>query len=166
MQIKDQETMSLLEGLADHINNNVRNRYLRPAMQTMNISDREWALIDSVSEKSEYYRLQGYHFDELYERLHALAHFVRSADENLRPRLRQILHGSAGSAQDRVVRDMTINNFPANLDILRDSLIRVFRHVARIDEESHPGQPPAYRRSGIREDLKLLLGVDAEALEP
>ncbi len=99
MQIKDSEVMSIIESIGDHYRTNIGNRYVRGAFRILSIDQNSWNVIESITEKSEYYSIQGYHFDELYERILAMAVFVYHARRELQPQLRTMLSSYAsGSA--------------------------------------------------------------------
>ena len=149
--------MSKLDGIADHLTNNLRNRFLRQALQTMQLTSQEWSLVDSVSEKAEYFKVQGYHFDELYDRVHALGRFVNLAKRQLRPKLRSLLHESSQAGRDRVIREMTINNFSSNIDVLADLIMDLFVHALRIDEREHPGGDGVYKTHMAFRDIEDLI---------
>jgi hypothetical protein len=118
VQIKDGEVMSIIDSIGAHYRTNIGNRYIRGAFRVLSVDPATWNTIESVTEKSEYYALQGYHFDELYERVLALAQFVYHARRELQPQLRMMLKSSAGaipSGNERILRDMAVNNFASNL---------------------------------------------------
>jgi hypothetical protein len=149
-QIKDNEALTLIERIADHFNNNLYNRYLRQAYGAMALDQQSWALIENLMDKSDYYRLQGYHYDELYDRVLALARFVYHARREIQPHLRSILQRSGGptgsSPNERILREMAVNNFASNLNLLSDLTNKLFSRVAELDEEDHKGDRPMYRR--------------------
>lgn len=159
MQVKDEDVFALIEALGGHFRANLFNRYLRQALLTITIDRATWSLIEQVTEKSEYYRLQGYHLDELYDRILALARFVYSARREIQPHLRSLLArqgspaGITMSGNDRVLREMSVNNFASNLNILADMIDKLYQKVAEIDRSQARGAMPAYAR--IRELQEL-----------
>jgi hypothetical protein len=149
-QIKDNETLTLIERIADHFNNNLYNRYLRQAYTAMTLDQHAWTLIENLIDKSDYYKLQGYHYDELYDRVLALARFVYHSRREIQPHLRSILQRaggpSGGSPNERILREMAVNNFASNLNLLSDLTNKLFSRVAELDEEDHKNDRPVYRR--------------------
>jgi hypothetical protein len=147
-QTKDEQVLSLIESIGQHYRTNIGNRYVRNAFRFLQLEDKEWALIESVTEKAEYYEYQGYHLDELYERVLALARFVYHARRELAPQLRARLSsyssGPGPLGNDRVLRDMAVNNFGANLSILADLVNELYERVVRIDDDSSRGRKPVY----------------------
>jgi len=149
MQIKDGEVMSLIESIGAHYRTNIGNRYIRGAFRVLPIDQNAWNVIESVTEKSEYYALQGYHFDELYERILALAVFVYHARRELQPQLRTMLSsyasGSIPSGNERILRDMAVNNFASNLSILADLVNKLYTRAVELDMEAHQHGRPVYQ---------------------
>lgn len=149
-QVKDNETLTLIEQIADHFNSNLYNRYLRQAYGAMTLEQHSWNLIENLMDKSDYYRLQGYHFDELYDRVLALARFVYHARREIQPHLRSILQRAGGptgsSPNERILREMAVNNFASNLNLLSDLTNKLFSRVAELDDEVHKKDRPVYKR--------------------
>jgi hypothetical protein len=115
----------------------------------ISLDQRTWNLLESVTEKSNYYMLQGYHFDELYDRILALAEFVYHARRELAPQLRMMLSSTTGAAlpsgNERILRDMAVNNFASNLSILADLVNKLYTRVVGLDVEAHRHAVPAYK---------------------
>lgn len=149
MQIKDGEVMTLIDSIGAHFRTNLGNRYIRGAFRVMPISQAAWNTIESVTEKSEYYQLQGYHLDELYERILALAEFVYHARRELQPQLRMMLTASGSrsvaTGNERVLRDMAVNNFTSNLSILADLINKLYTRTVELDMEAHRHGQPVYK---------------------
>jgi hypothetical protein len=162
-QVNDREVLTFLDAIANHYRNNLNNRYLRQAMVVMSLDNVTWSLIESVTEKGDYYTYQGYHFDELYERVLALARFVYHARREVEPQLRTILgrvgtpgsHRSTGS--DRVLREMAVNNFASNLSILSDLIDKLYQRIVTLDTESHKNDVPVYKRMRALNELGRFL---------
>ncbi|MFP3959061.1 MAG: hypothetical protein ACLFUX_02735 [Spirochaetaceae bacterium] len=151
MPVKDNETLTLIEQIADHFNNNLYNRYLRQAYGLMTLDGHSWNVIENLMDQSGYYQLQGYHYDELYDRVLALARFIYHARREIQPHLRSILSraGSPAAANpnERILREMAVNNFASNLNILSDLTNKLYSRVAELDEAEHKGDRPVYRRN-------------------
>jgi len=149
MQIKDGEVMSIIDSIGAHYRTNIGNRYIRGAFRVLAIEQSSWNIIESVTEKSEYYSLQGYHFDELYERILALAEFVYQARRELQPQLRMMLSsyasGSVPTGNERILRDMAVNNFGSNLGILADLVNKLYTRTVELDIEAHKHGSPVYK---------------------
>ncbi len=152
MQVKDEEVFGLIDEMGNHFQANLNNRYLRQAIMSMVVDRQSWNLIEQFTEKSSYYRLQGYHLDELYDRILAMARFVHFGRREIQPHLRSLLSrlgspaGISMSGNDRVLREMSLNNFSSNLNILADMIDRLFQKVVAIDMQMHRHGVPAYKR--------------------
>lgn len=148
MQTKDGEIMGVIDSIGEHYRTNIGNRYIRAAFRVLPLEQRTWNVIESVTEKSNYYALQGYHFDELYERILALAEFVYHARRELQPQLRMML-SSGGRAlpagNERILRDMAVNNFASNLSILADLVNKLYTRTVELDIEAHRHSTPVYQ---------------------
>lgn len=145
MQIKTPEVYSMIEAIGHHYKNNISNRFTRGALSLLVLDNATWNQIEELTEKSDNYRYQGYHLDELYGLILAMARFIAAARKQGTQTLR---YGSIDklNAQDRVLRDMVVNNFASNLNILADSVNRLYVKVVEIDKEAAAGRQPVYTR--------------------
>ena len=152
MAIKDPDVFRLIEKIGDHYQNNVSNRFIRKALVVLELQQSEWDRLDTLTSKAEYYKQQGFQFDELYEMILASAHFVHQARMKLLPNLKGMI-AQGGTEQDRVLRDMAAQNFPVNLEILSDLINELYMKVAGIDKASHEKKRPVYERIPELKDL-------------
>ena len=152
MAIKDPDVFRLIEKIGDHYQNNVSNRFIRKALVVLELQQSEWDRLDNLTTKAEYYKQQGFQFDELYEMILASAHFVHQARMKLLPNLKGMI-AQGGTEQDRVLRDMAAQNFPVNLEILSDLINELYMKVAGIDKASHDKKRPVYERIPELKDL-------------
>lgn len=147
MQVKSAEIFSLIETIGQHYRNNIANRYTRRAMTSLALEPGTWAHIESLTEKSDNYRFQGYHFDELYNQILAIARLIYTVRKEIVPNLRILLSaGGPMTAQDRVFRDMAVNNFGANLKILADYVNELYVKTVALDKEAAVGKQPLFQR--------------------
>jgi hypothetical protein len=145
MQVKNTEIFSLIETIGQHYRNNVGNRFLRRALSSMILEPGNWTHIETLTEKSENYRYQGFHYDELYQQIIAIARFIYEARTSILPNLRHLVGPFAGD-KDRVYLEMAINNFGANLQILADYVNELYIKTVSLDKESSGEKPAAYTR--------------------
>jgi hypothetical protein len=149
MQTKDKVILELIESIGEHYRTNLGNRFIRNEFSILPIDASVWSLIESVTEKSQYYALQGYHLDELYDRILALAQFVYHARRELQPQLRARLtarsKGPGPSGNERILRDMAVNNFAPNLSIMADMVNKLYTRAVEVDMESHRHKTPVYK---------------------
>jgi hypothetical protein len=141
MQIKNPEVYSLIETIGHHFRTNISNRFTRTALALLVLDNATWNHIEELTEKSANYRYQGYHLDELYMLILAMARFVNAA----RKQTVQVLRMGSGAdrlgSQDRVLRDMVVNNFGSNLNILADSVNKLYVKVVEIDKDEAGRSP-------------------------
>ncbi|MFW5688856.1 MAG: hypothetical protein ACOC1U_04715 [Spirochaetota bacterium] len=161
MQTKDEEIFNLIDSIGQHYRTNLGNRYVRNAFSVLPLDAKEWGLIESVTEKAEYYRYQGYHMDELYERILALARFIYHGRRELAPQLRARLStyssGPGPLGTDKILRDMAVNNFASNLSILADLVNQLYQRTVQIDQELARGKTPVYKKMRELEELGTYL---------
>jgi hypothetical protein len=145
MQIKNPEILASVEGIAEHFKTNISNPYMRRGLSSMVLDPGTWNLIEELTEKYENYRYQGYHFDELYGQILALARFIYQARRELLPNIRFLAGGGArGANSDKVFRDMAVANFGPNLKILADKVNELYVSVAAIDRENAGPRGPVF----------------------
>ena len=146
MQIKNPEIFAAVEGIGEHFRSNISNRFTRRGIATLILDPGTWNLIEELTEKLENYRYQGYHFDEIYSQILAMARFVYQAKRDLLPNIRFLASGGNDhvGASDKVFRDMAITNFGPNLKILADKVNELYVKVVAIDRESAGQKSPVF----------------------
>lgn len=144
MQVKHPEVYSLIESIAQHYSSNVSNRFTHSVLSLLPLDSASWTQIEELTEKASHYRYQGYHFDELYSMILALAKFISFARKQGIPLLKSHagIQYSKLSSQDKILLDMVINNFISNLNILADYLNKLFLKVVELDKAEAVGRPP------------------------
>jgi hypothetical protein len=145
MQIKNTEVFSLIETLGQHYRNNIGNRFLRRALASLVLEPGTWNQIEILTEKSENYRFQGFHYDELYLQILAISKFIYGARQEILPNLRHLVE-NVGTPADRVFREMAINNFGANLKILADYVNELYVKTVALDREASGSKMPSYTK--------------------
>lgn len=145
MNIKEPQIFKIIERIGDHYKNNISNRFIRKLLITLDLPQSEWDRLDSLTTKSEYYKNQGFQFEELYEMVIAAAHFIHQARTRMIPNLKSmILLG--GTEADRVLREMAAQNFPVNLGILSDMINELYMETTNLDRDAHEKKRPVYER--------------------
>jgi hypothetical protein len=166
MSVRDEKLFKILEKLRDHYQNNLNNRYIRKALLLMKVPSGTWHALERLTEKNDFYKIQGYQYKELYEQVYAAATFVYHARTDVMPRLKGLLSGGAETVfsrpksaepKDRVLLEMAINNFPANLGVFSDLVNELYVRAAELDREEHPGQKPVYEHMPELKELGKLL---------
>lgn len=146
MQIKNPEVYSLIEAIGQHFKTNISNRFTRGALSMLVLDNATWNQIEELTEKSDNYRYQGYHLDELYGLILAMAKFISAARKQAAQSLRYGGSVDKLSGQDRVLRDMVVNNFASNLNILSDSVNKLYMKVVEIDKDASAGRQPIFSK--------------------
>ncbi len=156
MTVKDPDVFRIIEKIGDHYKNNVANRFIRKALVMLELPQSEWDKLESLTDKTEYYKQQGFQFDELYEMVLASAHFIHQARTKMLPNLKAILsHGSTDA--DRVLREMAAQNFPVNLAIFSDLVNELYMRTTGLDRAAHEKKTPVFERIPELKDLGRLL---------
>ncbi len=143
MLTKNPEVISLVESIGDHYRNNIANRYTRRALSSLALDANTWTLIENLTEKGENYRYQGYHVDELYMQILALAKLIQHARRDIVPNPR-IFAAGGDASNDRVFSGMAASNFASNLKVLADKVHDLYMKVVAIDKESSGPKAPYY----------------------
>jgi len=160
MLVKDSAIMESIVRISDHYNNNIATRFIRPMLAGI-LSDNELSnRISDMTGRSDSYTLQGYHLDELYQQILALARFVYLVRTEILPNIRSLAAPSLSSASmDRVFREMAINNFGANLQMLSDYVNELYLQTINYDKVHSPNGKPIYRDvPGLQEIGRYLVG--------
>jgi len=156
--VTDAHIVRLVERIGEHYRTNISNRFIRPALLQLPLEKQSWDLIEVLTEKIEQYRYQGFYMDELYRQIVAASRFVSITRRELVPSLRIRLSGS-GSGSDKVLRDMAVNNFSSNLQLLADLLNELYVSLVEIDKEKAKGRRPLYMSIPELRDIgRMLVG--------
>lgn len=135
-RVKDAGVIRLIEQISEHYMANISNRFLRPVLLSLQIDKTTWDQIELLTEKSEMYKYEGYHLDELYRQIAACARFVETARNNMVPTLRSRLSASP-SGPDKILREMAANNFASNLKVFADLLNELFVTLVEMDKNEN-----------------------------
>ena len=156
MAIKDPDIYRIMEKVGDHFLNNVSNRFVRKALVVLDLPQSEWDRLENLTNKSEYYKQNGFSYDELYEMVLAAAHFLAQAREKMVPNIKGML-AQAGTEKDKVLREMAAQNFPLNLAILADLVNELYVRTIEIDRAEHAKKRPVYERIPELKDIGRFL---------
>jgi hypothetical protein len=155
--IKDPDVYKIVERISEHYQKNIANRFVRKALMVLDLQPSEWERLEGLTEGLEYHRAQGYQFDEIYEMILAAGHFLYEARQRIIPNLRGMTSAAnrgeslsgrrlpAGD-QERVLRDMALQNFPVNLGILNDLVNELYVKTAALDRAAAGKRRPVYER--------------------
>jgi hypothetical protein len=155
-EIRDPQIERLVESLGEHYRSNVANRFLRPALLQLPVDNGSWDLIEALTKKSGGFRSQGFMLDELYKQIAAAANLVEAARREFIGNLRNNLSIN-GAGPDRILRDMAVNNFSANVQVFADQLNRLLLALVEIDKTASRGRRPLYTQIPELRDIKQKL---------
>ncbi len=154
MQVRDTEVLRLIERIGEHFRSNISNRYIRPALLHLPLENQAWDMIETLTEKVEQFRYQGFHLDDLYRQLAVCARFIALARRELVPTLRSRLGSGVRIADsEKVLRDMAINNFASNLKLFADLLNELYVKLVTLDKEASAGRVPLYMQMPELENI-------------
>ena len=157
MQIRDAQIIRLVERIGEHYRTNISNRFIRPTLLQLPLEKQSWDLIETLTEKIEQYRYQGFHLDELYRQIMAASRFVAVTRRDLVPSMRNRFAG--GTGPDKVLRDMAVNNFGSNLQLFADLLNELYVSLVELDKQNSKGRRPLYMSIPELSDVgRLLVG--------
>ena len=158
-QIRDAQVMRLIERIGEHYRTNISNRFIRPALLQMSLDKMTWNQIETLTEKFEQFRYQGLQLDELYRQVAATAKFVACARREVAPSLRQRLSGERTSGPDRVLKDMVVNAFSTNLQLLAELLGELYERLKELDVMYTKEKLPLYQQTSEYDNIHDLLNV-------
>ena len=144
--VKNELIMRMVERISDHYRSNISNRFLRPALMQLSLDKTTWDQIETLTEKFEQFRYQGFHLDDLYRQIAATAKFIYAVRRDIAPTLRHRLSGKIPEGSDKVLKDMAINNFSFNLKLLADLLYDLYVKLAEFDVAVSKGKRPLYQQ--------------------
>jgi len=145
MILQDPAIPELILKIADHYNTNISTRFLRPFLAGI-LSDNELSRrISDMTEHSEAYTTQGVHLDELYLQVQALARFIFLVRTEIIPNLRLLSGPSSPTDTNKVFRDMAMNNFKANVQVLADYVNELYVKLVANDKTVNGKTRPVYR---------------------
>ena len=157
--VRDAQIVRLIERIGEHYRSNISNRFIRPALLQLPLEKQAWDNIEILTEKLEQYRYQGFHLDELYRQIIAAARFVAITRRELVPSLRNRLIGGGSSGQDKVLRDMAVNNFGSNLQLFADLVNELYVCLVELDKVESKGRRPLYMSIPELQDIgRMLVG--------
>jgi hypothetical protein len=162
--VRNEEIFKIVDKIREHYHTNLNNRYVRKALLLMKVPRGTWDALSRLTEKTDFYKIQGYPYKDLYEQIHAAATFVHHAKVEVVPRLRELLSGGTQTVfsrqkggEDKVLLEMAINNFPANLGVFSDLINELYVKSVEQDKADHPDVRPVYERMPELKEIGRLL---------
>ena len=159
MPVKDLQTISIIERLAEHFESSINNSYVRNALISMDLPPNIRLAMQPLTEKVDTYKLHGYRFDEIYSGILALATYIYKVRKEVYPYLKNSLSGKA-SGDEKILQLLAVDNLKTNMSVLADDVSDLYMKVVQIDKDSHKVKPPVYERMAELQSLGQLLTSD------
>ncbi|MDR2516339.1 MAG: hypothetical protein LBC88_03030 [Spirochaetaceae bacterium] len=157
--IRDPGVISLVARIAEHYQTNIASRFIRPVLLQVGLDKPVWDRVEALTSKRGNY--QEHLMEDLYHEIAAAAKFVAYVRRDLVPNIRNRVEASGGGAQEKIIRDMTVAAFPANINVFADYLNQLYARLVQLDEaDTRNGRKPLYPRLQELIDLKRNLGVE------
>jgi hypothetical protein len=155
-QITDESVVRLIKQLVDHYRTNISNRFIRPVLLQIQFDDVLWNQIESLTERFDQLGYQGYDIEELYRQIAALTTFVDAVRREVAPTLRYRIGNNYSDKTDKVLRDMAINNFSANLQVFAGFIYELYTKLVELDTAAVKGKrkQPIYKQHTELDDIK------------
>ena len=153
--ITDDSVVRLIKQLVDHYHTNISNRFIRPVLLQLQFDDILWNQIESLTERFDQLGYQGYHIDDLYRQIGALAKFVDAVRREIAPTLRFRIGNNFTDKTDKVLRDMAIHNFSSNLQVFAGLIYELYAKLIEIDTAAtKKGKRPLYKQYAELSDIE------------
>ena len=165
MLVDDRIIAEIIVRIGRHYNENIATRFLRPLFaQILSNIDLSRHIVD-LTEHSEDFVLQGFHLDDLYYDIIALARFVYLVRRDVLPNINSIAEANTKMATaDRVYRNMTFSNLAPNLNLLSSMVLELYRATLQYDTKmAGKGKTVASRIADLADMERLLTNVDVDA---
>lgn len=157
MPVFDYDIFDMLDEVRKNYRSNMSNTFIRSALLAMDLPYDQRNSIETITEKLEMYKNQGYKFEELYNGIYSLAVFIYKARLQVVPGLKSSNLLKDASPSERVLAGMAADNLKANLNILSDRVNELYLKVVRLDVKSHKVKSPVYTRMEELDKLGQLL---------
>jgi len=162
MLVDDRIIAEIIVRIGRHYNENIATRFLRPVFaQILSNIDLSRHIVD-LTEHSEDFVLQGFHLDDLYYDIIALARFIYLARRDILPNISALTESNTktASAADKVYRSMAFSNLGPNLTILASMVLELYNAAVAYDKKNAVrGRLVAPRIEGLRDVERLLTNI-------
>jgi hypothetical protein len=155
-QIRDSQIIRLIERIGEHYRTNISNPYIRPVLLQLPLDKSTWNHIETLTEKYDLFRYHGLDLDEMYRYVASAAKFVSATRREVAPGLRYRVDANT-SGSSRVLRDMAVNTFSANLELLAEMLCELYYRLKSLDITFAKDGKPIYEQKPEFDGLDDLL---------
>ena len=165
MLVDDRIIAEIIVRLGRHYNENIATRFLRPVFaQILSDIDLSRHIVD-LTEHSEDFVLQGFHLDDLYYDIIALARFIYLVRRDILPNISSLTEANTKMATaDKVYRNMAFSNLGPNLAVLASMVLELYHATLAYDKKLAGRAKTIASRITDLTDIERLLthaGVDA-----
>ena len=156
-QVRDAQVMRLIERIGEHYRANISNRFIRPALLQLSLDKTTWTHVETMTEKFDPFHYQSMQLGELYRHIASLARFVAIVRREIAPTLKQRLNSGTTVIADKVLLDMAVNAFSANLELLANMVYDLYNRLKKIDTGDSSDRRPLYERVPEFSDIEDIL---------
>ena len=103
----------------------------------------------------EYTRIQGFEYYDLYEKILALARFVRRVRRDVVPAVSSTSKKTGGT-QEEILKSMALSTYGANVNILVEMIEELYVKTVDFDKRDN-GARPVYKQIPELKDIGTLL---------
>ena len=136
MLVDDRIIAEIVVRIGRHYNENTATRFLRPLFaQILSNIDLSRHIVD-LTEHSDDFVLQGFHLDDLYYDIIALARFIYLVRRDVLPNINLITEANTKMATaDKVYRNMAFSNLGPNLAVLASMVLELYHATLQYDKK-------------------------------
>ena len=136
MLVDDRIIAEIVVRIGRHYNENIATRFLRPLFaQILSNIDLSRHIVD-LTEHSDDFVLQGFHLDDLYYDIIALARFIYLVKRDVLPNINLITEANTKMATaDKVYRNMAFSNLGPNLAVLASMVLELYHATLQYDKK-------------------------------
>ena len=136
MLVDDRIIAEIVVRIGRHYNENIATRFLRPLFaQILSNIDLSRHIVD-LTEHSDDFVLQGFHLDDLYYDIIALARFIYLVRRDVLPNINLITEANTKIATaDKVYRNMAFSNLGPNLAVLASMVLELYHATLQYDKK-------------------------------
>lgn len=155
MLVDDRVITEIIVRLGKHYTDNIATRFLRPLFaQILSDVDLSRHIVD-LTEHSEDFVIRGFHIDDLYLDIIALARFIYLVRRDVLPNITSLAESNTKtSGADAVYRTMAFSNLRPNIDLLSSLLLDLYHAALEYDKKT------AMRRKTVASRISNLSEVE------
>lgn len=158
MLVDDRVIAEIVVRIGKHYSENIATRFLRPLFAQI-LSDTELSRrIVDLTEHSEDFVIRGFHLDDLYYNIIALARFIYLVKRDVLPNITSLAESSMKEASaDVVYRTMAFSNLEPNLSLLASLLLDLYHTALEYDKKMAKGRKTVASRIPHLSEIERLL---------